>query len=219
MDTHHGETVSGLEKGDKLCEASSEIGARVGHDLIIASICDEELEERSSHAPCRVVLRGKEENKRGEVIHHHVDAHMPQLVWRRHKEGVDADNTAVMGWLEVVDDRAKNTSRGHPAAVLLADRALLHVVPDEVVVDAMAWEQLVEIVSRHPDAAVSAIEDVGCGEALLGRRHNSSVLGGTKEQSVPLQGRKGRKSKTESLLLFLVVPDKLVVLLVFLVVI
>ena len=85
----------------------------------------------------------------------------------------------MVGWLEVVDDRANDIRRGHPAAVLLAHRALLHVVPDQVVVDPMAWKQLVEVVSRHPGAAVSAIEDVGRGEALLGGRHNSSVIGST----------------------------------------
>ena len=139
------------------------------------------------------------------MVHHHMDAHMTQLVRRRHKKGVDADNTAVVVWLEVVDDRAKDIGRGHPAAVLLADRALLHIVPDQVVVDPMPWKQLVEAVSRHPGAAVSAVEHVGRGEALLGGRHNSSVLGSTEKQSVPLQGQKVSEVQIESPLLILVV--------------
>ena len=169
--------MSRTEEGNELLrEASGKVGTRVRDNLVVAAVGDEELEERGSHAPCRVVLCRKEKDKKGEVTDHRVDAHTAQLVRGRNKKCVDADHTAVVGWLEVVDDGAKNIRRGHPAAVLLADRALLHVVSDQVVVDSMAREQLFEVVSCHPGAAMSAVEDVGRGEALLSGRHNSSVL-------------------------------------------
>ena len=68
------------ERYELFRQTSGEVGPRVGDDLFIAAIRDEEPEERRCHALRGVVFGRKQENERSEMVHNHVYTHVAMLV-------------------------------------------------------------------------------------------------------------------------------------------